>query len=133
MSAAGSGGRRRRGGTRLLAPPYLEAEAQGRPQVIAELMPVGGRDARFARRAARCDHRAAGHVFVVHVGDDQVPAGAQHAGELGQYRLEAGNVDQGQRADDDIHRVAGQRQPVKLTDVELAVRDTPPRVGEHVR
>jgi hypothetical protein len=61
------------------------------------------------------------------------PPGAQHAGELGQYRLEAGDVGQSQRADDDIRRVIGQGQPVKLAEAELAVRDAPPRVGEHVR
>ena len=71
--------------------------------------------------------------FVMHVGVDQVPAGAQHAGELGQYRLEACNMDESQRADDDVHRVIGQGQLVKLTEEELAVCDTPPRVGEHVR
>jgi hypothetical protein len=39
--------------------------------------PVGGRDARFAGRAAGCDHRAAGDAFVMQVRDDQVPAGPQ--------------------------------------------------------
>jgi hypothetical protein len=38
-------------------------------------------------------------------------------------------VDESQRADDDIHRIIGQGQPVKLTDAELAVWDTPPRIG----
>jgi hypothetical protein len=69
----------------------------------------------------------------MNVGDDQVSAGAQHASELCQYRIEAGGVDQGERADDDVHRVIRQRQPVKLGDAELALRDTVPRVGEHVR
>jgi len=113
--------------------PYLQAQAQCRPQVVAELVPVGSGDARLARRAACRDHRPAGDKLVVHVRDDEVPAGAQHAGELGQYRLEAGHVDQGKRADDDVGRVIGQRQPVQLSDVELTIRDTPPRVSEHVR
>jgi hypothetical protein len=42
-------------------------------------------------------------------------------------------VDEGERADDDVGAVIGQRQLVQLRDVELAVRDTPPRVSEHVR
>jgi hypothetical protein len=67
------------------------------------------------------------------VGNDEVPAGAQHAGELGEHRLEVADVDESERADDDVHRVIGQRQPVKLADVELAFWDAPPRVAEHVR
>jgi hypothetical protein len=67
------------------------------------------------------------------IGDDQVAAGTQHASELGQYRLEAGNVDESQRADDDIHRIVRERQPVKLAQAELAVGDSSPCVGEHVR
>jgi hypothetical protein len=55
--------------------------------------------------AAGRDHRTAGDEFVVQIRDDQVSAGAQHASELGQDRIEAGDVDEGQRADDDIHRV----------------------------
>lgn len=96
-------------------------------------MPVGGHDARFARRAARFDHRAAGDMFVMQVRDDQVPAGAKHTSEFGQYRVEAGDVDKGERADDDVHRIIGQRQLVQRSEVELATWDTPPRVGEHVR
>ena len=69
----------------------------------------------------------------MYVGEDQVAAGTQHAGELGQYWLEAGDVDESERTGDDVHRVGGQRQPVKRTEAELTVWDTPPRVGEHVR
>ena len=46
------------------------------------------------------------------VRDDQVPAGAQHAGELGQHRREARHVDEGERADDDVYRIVRERQPV---------------------
>ena len=69
---------------------------------------------------------------MVNIGDDQVAAGAQHASELGQYRIEARDVLECERADDDVHGVIRQRQPVKLGDVELAILDTLPRVGEHV-
>jgi hypothetical protein len=58
---------------------------------------------------------------VVQVADDQVLAGAQHADEFSQYRLEAEDVDESERADDDLHRVVRQRQPVQLSEVELAV------------
>jgi hypothetical protein len=92
-------------------------------------MPVGGDDARLARRTTRLDHRTAGDVFVMQVRDDEVPAGAQNAGELGQYRLEPGHVDEGERADDDVRGIVRQRQPVQIGDVELAIRDTPPRVS----
>jgi hypothetical protein len=51
----------------------------------------------------------------VHARDDQVAAGSEHAGKLCQYRLEAGHVVQSKRADDDVHRVIRERQPVKLT------------------
>jgi hypothetical protein len=47
--------------------------------------------------------------------------------------LKVQDVDQRQRAHDDIHRIIRHRQPVKLTEAELTVRDTPPRSGEHVR
>ena len=47
--------------------------------------------------------------------------------------LKVRHADQSQRAHDDIHRIIGQRQPVKLTETELSVWDTPPRAGEHVR
>ena len=67
------------------------------------------------------------------VRDDQVAAGTQHAGEFGEYRLEAGHVDESERADDDVHRIIGQRQLVQRSEVELAVWDAPPCVGEHVR
>ena len=69
----------------------------------------------------------------MYIRDDQVPAGTQHAGELCQYRLEPGHVDESERANDDVHRVIGQRQLVQRSEVELAIWDTPPRVGEHVR
>lgn len=41
-------------------------------------------------------------------------------------------MDESERADDDVYRVIGQRQLVQRSDVELAVWDTPLRVGEHV-
>ncbi len=61
------------------------------------------------------------------------PAGAQHASELGQYRIEAGDVVERERADDDVDGVVRQRQPVKLGEVEPGLGDTLPRAGEHVR
>jgi hypothetical protein len=42
-------------------------------------------------------------------------------------------VDEGEGADDDVRRIIGQRQPVQFADVELAIGNTPPRVGEHIR
>jgi len=48
----------------FLAPPYLKAQGKCRPQVVAERMPVGGRDPRLARRAECRDHRAAGDLLV---------------------------------------------------------------------
>ena len=52
---------------RLLAPLYLQAMSQRRPQVVTELMPEGRRDARLPRRAAGRHHRAAGDEFVVNI------------------------------------------------------------------
>jgi hypothetical protein len=42
-------------------------------------------------------------------------------------------VFEGKRADDDVYGIVGQRQRVKLGDVELGLRDAPSRVSEHVR
>jgi hypothetical protein len=79
--------------------------------------------------AACFDHRAAGDELVMQIRDDQVPAGTQHAGEFCQYRLEAGHMDECERADDDVHRIIGQRQLVQRSEVELAIFDAPPRAG----
>ena len=54
------------------------------------------------------------------------PLGTQHAGEFGQYRRVVGHVDESERADDDVHRMIGQRQSVQRSEVELAIWDTPP-------
>ena len=43
----------------------------------------------------------------MYVGDDQVAAGTQYAGEFCQDWLEAGDVDESERADDDVDRVIG--------------------------
>ena len=42
-------------------------------------------------------------------------------------------MDEGERADDDVDGVVGQRQLVERGEAELAARDPPPRVREHVR
>jgi hypothetical protein len=55
------------------------------------------------------------------------------AGELGQDRIQAGDMVERERADDDVRAVIGQRQPVKLADPEPGPGDTLPRAGEHVR
>jgi hypothetical protein len=109
------------------SPRRLEAETQLRPQVVAEPVPEGGRDARFASRAAGFDHRAADGELVLQAQDDQVPAGTRQAGEFCQYRPEAGQVDQSGPAGDDARRMIGQQQLVQPSEAGLAIGDTPPR------
>lgn len=59
---------------------------------------------------------------MVHIGDDQVPARAQHPGELGQYRIDAGNVHECEHGDDHIRRIIRQRQPVQAESWQRSAR-----------
>lgn len=45
--------------------------------------------------------------------------------------MEAGDMDESERADDDVHRVVRQRQSLQFSDVELAIWNPPTGMGEH--
>ena len=74
-----------------------------------------------------------GVVLVVHVGDDDVAAGAQDAGELLDDRLQVGQVGQGQRAQDEVDFFVCERQVVEVALAEVGGGDLRPGVGEHAR
>lgn len=59
---------------------------------------------------------------MVHVGDDEVAAGAQHTGELGHHRVQRGQVRQGQGADDHVNRGDRERQLGQVARLEACIR-----------
>lgn len=83
--------------------------------------------------SAGSSHRTESDPFVVRVGEHQVPAGAQHPGELRHHRPEVGDVGERQGADDDVDLAVGKRQPMQVATPEVRSGHAGARTREHVR
>jgi hypothetical protein len=93
---------------------------------------VRGQPAGPPAAVAERGDRPAQDPFRVHVGDHQVTAGAQHAGELGEHRAQVGDVRQRQPADDEVGARVGDGQPLQLAVAELSARHARAGAGEHL-
>lgn len=102
-------------------------------EVLARELSVRGHVPEFALRAFVQD----GQVDVADqpalVGDHQVPARAQHPRELAEGPPDVREVDERDRADNEVDGVVLERKRVEVGLVELSLRDLLAGDGEHAR
>jgi hypothetical protein len=101
-------------------------------QEVARGVPIAGDQAGFVVRAERVRDGAADDDLVMGVGDGQVPAGAQHAGELGHHRCERRHMGQREAGYDELHRVVGERELVQVAEYEPGRGHAGVRSAEHL-
>ena len=121
---------------RLVAAEHLESERERRCEVIAGEAHVRGEISRLTLRAVelvRVEHDREADVTdqATLVGDHEVATGAQHSRELAERACDVGEMDERDRAYNEVDGVVRKRQLMKVGVMELAPRHLLPSNREH--